>query len=331
MGGEPLERACGEAARAIFGEALIEEPKRWTIGGRPFSLRVFPRGLARVDGEASAGELWLLPYVSPKQAEELRARKIAYMDSAGNAWISQPPLWAWIEGRPKPPPLRRGRPPLLEGGLRVTLYLIAVPEEERLNESYRVIAERAEVALGTVANTIGFLREQGYIVPGQGRLRFADRAGLERRWREGYAEILRPTLYVGSARALPRAYTQGPTSLDALRRLADQAAAIPDTRIGGEYAAALLTNNLVPQRLALHTSRPASELYRSLRLLPDPNGNIDLFQRLSSKDIELDGTPLDAHWPIIHPLFIQAELEYQRDARLSEITRQIRHEPYDVT
>jgi len=42
--------------------------------------------------------LLITDYVTPPLAEQLKARNIAFLDAAGNAYINQPPILVWIKG-----------------------------------------------------------------------------------------------------------------------------------------------------------------------------------------------------------------------------------------
>ena len=113
-------------------------------------------------------------------AEALRARRIAFIDAAGNAFLDQPPLLVWVKGE-KPRRLTGADRPVGRAfqvtGLQVLFALICHPEWTDL--PYREVAQRADVAHGTV----------GWVMAELAKLGFVDEAAimgahaLELRWR----------------------------------------------------------------------------------------------------------------------------------------------------
>lgn len=299
-----LPYRCADALRTPDLVVEVDAARhRLRVGDVTLAWREAPRGVTPGSlGALRVGpdEVLLLPYTSPGLAGALRNAGISFVDTAGNAWICRPPLYVSIEGRRPARNPTRGRPPLLAGGLQVVFVLLADPTAVGL--PYREIARRAGVSLGTVSNTIAWLREQGHLVRGPHGLRVVERGRLRERWEIGYLEILRKTLLLGQARPA------GDAPIDALvtRRA-------PDVLLGGELAAASLTGRLVPAHATLHVREPLGPVLQMMRLVPDPAGPVTLLRRFG----EADEGPSDAE--LAHPLLVRAELLASGDARVREL------------
>lgn len=136
--------------------------------------------------------LLLAPHVRPQQAAVLERANIDYLDLAGNAHLQAPGLFVHVEGRqpakePKPAP---GRPQ--KGWIKTVMAILIRPE--LANAPYRTLADRANVALGTLAGCMKDLTARGLLLGGKDRRRVADREALVALWVQAYVEGFRPKL-----------------------------------------------------------------------------------------------------------------------------------------
>ena len=93
----------------------------------------------------------------------------------------------------------------------------------------------------------------------------------------------------------------------------------------GEPAAALLTAHLHPTNFNLYTSTTRNEAMRYLRLIPDLNGNVVLYEKFwTNTDQTLESERPKSVAP---PLLVYADLIRSQDARNIEIAKMI-HEKY---
>lgn len=147
-------------------------------------------------------KLLVADYVNPILAERLRAQNIWFLDTAGNAYIKQSPLFIYIKGN-KPvekPAIRSLSRAFQPTGLKVIYAFLCNPE--LVNAPYREIAQTAEVALGTVGWVITDLAQLGHIVDmGNRGRRLKERRKLLERWITAYPEKLRPKLETGRYKA----------------------------------------------------------------------------------------------------------------------------------
>jgi hypothetical protein len=135
--------------------------------------------------------LLLAPYVRQAQAQVLQDAGIDYVDLAGNAHIETRERFVHVEGkRPLRVPPRRLR--LTKGWVKTVMALLVEPG--LLNQPYRTVALRADVAVGTVTACLKHLREHRYLA-----VRGADRQlnalpDLVALWVAAYGDIVRPRL-----------------------------------------------------------------------------------------------------------------------------------------
>ena len=136
--------------------------------------------------------LLLAPHVRPQQAAVLERAGIDYLDLAGNAHLQVPGLFVHVEGRqlPKEPATAPGRPQ--KGWIKTVMALLIRPD--LTDTPYRMLAEHADVALGTVAACMNDLVARGLLVDGKATRKLVDRQALVALWVPAYVEGLRPKL-----------------------------------------------------------------------------------------------------------------------------------------
>ncbi len=88
---------------------------------------------------------------------------------------------------------------------------------------------------------------------------------------------------------------------------------------GGETAGALLTGHLVPEIYTLYTAKPNVEAMKDLKLLTDPNGNVELIDMFWNKALmEKDDNQS------VPPLLAYADLATSLDSRNRETAERIK-------
>lgn len=249
--------------------------------------------------QAGKPPLLITDYVTPPLAEKLKARNIAFLDAAGNAYINQPPIFVWIKGeRPDEKPMAdkiTGRA-FQASGLKVLFALLCHPEW--VAEPYREIARLAGVAHGTVGWVMADLPGLGFVAEINGERRLLQPELLLKRWAEAYARTLRPKLIMG------RFHT------DQTRWWADLNPAKYDLLFGGEVAAERLTHVLRPETITFYGEKTDPRLLIEHKLQQDPDGPIEILQRFwAFTTPEKDTTP----YPLIY-----ADLLNIGDARCLE-------------
>lgn len=235
-----------------------------------------PNGLGAVLHQLERlGEHGLLvaDHVTPPMAEELRARRVAFVDAAGNAFIDQPPLFIWVKGE-KPRATAGGAEPtgraFQASGLQVLFALICHPEWAEL--PYRDIAQRANVAHGTVGWVMAELPKLGFMTELRGKRRLLQRERLLQQWAEFYPRVLRPRLLIGRYRAEDLAWWD---TIDP---------AVYGAVLGGELAGGRITHYLRPGTATFYMDRLDPRLLVDLRLRTDASGNVDIYRRFWTFD-----------------------------------------------
>jgi len=175
-------------------EALYAVEVKRTV--RPATLGTVLHQLERLGQQA----LLVTDYVTPPMAETLRARRVPFLDVAGNAYLEHPGVLIWVKGQKPAAPLvpqALGRA-FQPTGLQVVFALLCDPA--RINLPYRELATLAGVAHGTVGWVIPDLQQQGFVADLKGKRGTRRMFQLERllaQWVDAYARQLRPRLLIG--------------------------------------------------------------------------------------------------------------------------------------
>lgn len=259
-------------------------------------------------------------YINPRQAEQLKAANVQFMDAAGNAFINQPSLYVFIKGNKLEAhltPLQKEANRAFEpAGLKVIYALLTRPN--MITAPYREIAQYTGVALGTVGWVINGLRDAGFLIDVRGRQarELVNKRRLMDRWVEAYIAKLRPKLLTGLFLADTAEWWQRmPTGAYG-------------AWMGGELAAAELTGALRPEQTVLYLPEHAERDFllaarlRRVRGLPAPDatGLIRIY-----RPFWLDEDPLG---PVgcVHPVLVYADLMATADPRNMEVARQLYEE-----
>ncbi|GAL81032.1 hypothetical protein JCM19274_2206 [Algibacter lectus] len=146
-------------------------------------------------------------YISKKATEELKERGINYMDTAGNAFIKCRELIIFIEGqkKAKKEKINQSRA-FQEAGLKIVFQLLYKPEN--LQYSYRRIAEKADVSIGSVSNVMAELEDLNYLLKTGDKRVLKNKNELLERWIVDYNQVLRPRIMRKKMRFLDKDYQQ---------------------------------------------------------------------------------------------------------------------------
>ena len=285
--------------RVRYGDQEVLYAAEVKRGIRPATLGAVTQQLAHLGQPA----LLVTNYVTPPLADALKQRGIAFLDEAGNAYLNHPPSLIWVKGqRPKQknganPTTRTFNP----GGLQVIFPLLCHPEWA--NRPYREIAKMAGVAHGTVGWVLAELPKLGFMAEVGGKRRLLQPERLLQQWVEAYARTLRPRLLIGRFHTdqLDWHKTLDPGKYGYL--------------LGGEPAAARLTQHLRPGTITLYGPKVEPRFLLDQRLRLDPQGKVEILRRFWKFD--------DDH-PLLTPLpLIYADLVAIGDARCMETAKLI--------
>ncbi len=245
-------------------------------------------------------------YVNPKMADELKKMGVPFIDTVGNAYINEPPLFIYIKGnRPinkdtLEQPTRTFRPT----GLQLIFAILCNPGLE--NRPFREIAKKADVALGTVVWVMHDLRRMGYLIDVELRnRRLVRKDNLLERWIVTYPEQLRPKKMIGRFKA-DNPYWWENVDLKGINAL-----------WGGEVAAKLMTEYLKPQVITIYAKQPIFRFLLKNKLKRDVNGNTEILKIFWN--FKQDGV----HNDLVPPLLVYADLMASGDTRNIDNARMI--------
>lgn len=256
--------------------------------------------------------LLITKYVNAQMAEQLRQDRLEFIDTAGNAFINQPPMYIFLKGNrlpeiPKQAPLKRAFKP---AGLRMIYAFLCNPGLE--GKTYREIAAATGVALGTVNWIMKELKELGFLLEmRKRRYKLIQKENLLHRWATAYPEQLRPKQIQGRYRGEQDWWQE--------KRLEPQIA-----QWGGEVAAARLTQYLKPEFITIYTeAHKLNNLLIENRLKRDTAGDVEILARFWK---------LAGQWEyndLVHPILIYADLLATGNQRNIETAKMI-YEQYII-
>jgi hypothetical protein len=262
---------------------------------------------SRPTAEGNRPLMLVTQHVTPRLADELIAKRIPFLDTAGNVFLQAPEATIMIVGRGKPTLQRLDRTSrsTTPKGMCVTFALLTLPG--LVHEPYRTIADFSGVALNTVNLAMDDLMDRGLVVVKGKKRSIVDRRRLVDDWVGLYPTRLRPKL--GPQRftswAKDKNWWLNPETLD------------PQARLGGEVAADLLTRKIKPATVTIYVPGGVAPKAISKAILrPDARGEVEV---------------LDTFWPVeledrwglpdrgvVHPLLVYADLIMSGDDRNRE-------------
>ncbi len=256
--------------------------------------------------------LLVTDYVTPPMAETLKARRVPFIDTAGNAYLEHPGMHIWVKGeKPAAPlvPLALGRA-FQPTGLQVVFALLCNPE--LINRPYRELAAMAGVAHGTVGWVFADLQQQGFVADLKGKRGTRRMFQLERllaQWVDAYARQLRPRTLIG------RYY------VPALEAWRDWPIAQQGALWGGEPAGALLTNYLRPGELTIYADKLPGLLAAQQKFLKQPEPGHTAVVKVRRKFWNFPG--IAAHPDVTPPVLVYADLLATGDGRCIETAKMV--------
>lgn len=248
--------------------------------------------------------LLVAPYITREVAERCRHLRLPFIDTAGNAYLEGPGLFVYVVGNNKPSEVRHDRFRALNpAGLQIAFVLACQPT--LIQTTYREIATRAGVALGTVGPVMKDLEVRGHLqFQRKPERKLLEPQRLVEEWVTHYPITLRPKLH-------PRRFRADPERLEATDLLHQNA------YWGGEPAAAKLTGYLKPAQFTIYAREPISRLIAAGRMRAESTGNVEILDVFWNVDSDKDFPD------VVPPLLAYADLLAMRDGRDAEAARMI--------
>jgi len=299
---EPAEKIRPDAVLQI--DAPDVEPKKFHAEIKGFITKATIGHVVRQIRRFGKPGILVTRHVTPPMAEKLKELNIAFIDTAGNAYINELPFFVYIIGQKKKEIpaaetiVRAFRPT----GLKVVFALLCLPE--LVKAPYRDIAGAANVALGTVGWVMYDLRKLNFLVDrGKHGRKLINTDKLLDTWIHAHARELRPKLYIGH---------YGATSEEWWEKIN---LGKNQFFLGGEPAAARLTDYLKPETITIYGPEEINKFLIVNHLKKDPQGKIEIFQKFWNFDYPWN------YKTLVPPLLIYADLIATADDRNIETAR----------
>lgn len=250
--------------------------------------------------------LFVGEYIAKNVADSLIENGINYLDVAGNCYINTDGIKIVIEGRKqvKPKNVNQARA-FQEAGLKLILLLLSF--NESLEYSYRALADKSGIALGSVSQIMKELEESNFILKTNDKRLIKNREDLIERWVVAYNETLKPRLFRKAYKAI---------NFDVLRETVNNE---NDDLIffGGEPAAEKMTNYLKPKIYIIYTNEELNQLGKKLKLIPDHDGDLKVYNTCWSENL------FNKHRNVAPPLVVYADLIGSGNTRNIETAKMI--------
>lgn len=250
--------------------------------------------------------LLIAKYVNPLMAEELKKKHIEFIDAAGNGFINQPPTYIFVKGnRPPEMPGKAPNKTFKPTGLKILYAFLCNPGLECA--PFREIAEKANVALGTVGWFMRDLKELGFLIDMGGKgYRLLQKNTLFQRWITAYTEQLRPKQILGRYKGVDNGWWEKKE----LHNL--------NAKWGGEAAAAKLTKYLRPEAITIYTkTEHLNKLLLECKLKKDPAGEVEILNQFWNYDETVE------YRDLVNPILVYADLIATGNQRNIETAKMI--------
>ncbi|MDG4813470.1 type IV toxin-antitoxin system AbiEi family antitoxin [Hydrogenovibrio sp. 3SP14C1] len=128
-------------------------------------------------------------YINPNLMDKLRDEGVFCIDTAGNAFIQKGAIYIFIKGNKltEEQTIVKSNRAFQYAGLKVIFALLQNPN--LIQQTYREIAEQADVALGSVGCILRDLVQQGYVQKEGNNRSLVDKDRLTQNWVEYYPKL----------------------------------------------------------------------------------------------------------------------------------------------
>jgi hypothetical protein len=227
------------------------------------------------DFNHSKNNIIIADYLTKNTAEELKQNGINYLDASGNTFLKTDHFFVYIEGRKAKINKKTNQTRAFqEAGLKLLLLLISNPET--LQFSYRELAEKTGIALGSVSNIFKELEENNYLLNTRNKRVLKNQDEIIERWVIAYNELLKPRSFRKKMRAIGNEFSIKSTLNSDLKLY-----------FGGEPGGQLLTEYLKTKDYIIYTDEEISKVAKQLKLVPDESGNIELYSKFWTYNLHL--------------------------------------------
>lgn len=304
--GQNLEEDNHEIdARILITSRAAQDEFKVEVKGE-VRAAILPRILEQF-GKDKDHWLFLAQYIPGPTKEQFRKNGINYLEASGNCYINAGQLYLFVNDKEVKQARMASEGRLWKpSGLKLLFAMLQDPS--LIGTTYRELSEAAGIALGSIHPLLEEIKQEGWLddetMPGEPF--GSPRERLAMRWAEIYPIVLQPRLKIGIFRFLSPG-SQWPRELP------------EGIYWGGEPAGEIYTQQLVPETYTLYTDRPATELVKKMRIVPDDKGNIAVYEKFWRDRPDLAVAP-----GAVPPLLAYADLRNSSDSRTWEIAEKIK-------
>ncbi len=264
--------------------------------------------------------LLIAEYLTKSLAYLLKNDRIYFIDTSGNMFVQTRNFFVFVLDRF--PSQRKGSDKLDRlfhpAGLKLIFHALISPQI--LGQNQRDIAEMSGISLGSVSQVLGDLKTLDFLGSFEnGERKLINKARLVERWIDGYALYLRPGLLKGRYRFADRSM---------LRKWQNcQLERLPGSFWGGEAAADVYTDYVHPEQLTIYTDDTILDVIRTLKLIPDENGPVEILKIFWDVDSYQKDSFLSfahhANTPVVPLFLIYADLVLSQNSRNFEVANML--------
>jgi Uncharacterized protein conserved in bacteria len=276
-----------DSKRENNGIAQIKE-ERFIVDVKPEISQgnkgVVLQQLKEASREENLPVLLITKYIPSAIAKSFVEEGINYIDVAGNCNIQQNTLLLIIEGKKIERLPKTNQPRAFqEAGIKLIYCLLVNPDN--VNKSFRELSEMSQISLGSVSTIIQELADSNFLLKTQRKRVLKNKKELLQRWVIAYSDVLRPKLFVKRMSFSNKMDYANWNNLD-LSSVSEK------TLWGGECAASIITQNLTPANFTIYTDATWKSIGKSLKLIPDDNGKVEILQLFYNEESEYAVSPL---------------------------------------
>ncbi|MDR0795730.1 MAG: hypothetical protein LBE79_06730 [Tannerella sp.] len=255
------------------------------------------RQLKEASREENLPILLIAKYIPSAIAKSFVEDGVSYIDAAGNCNIRQNSLLLIIEGKKVERLPKTNQPRAFqEAGIKLIFCLLV--NTDNIDKSFRELSELSQIALGSVSTIIQELVDLKFILKTKNKKVLKNKPELLQRWVIAYNDVLRPKLFIKKMSFINKSDYANWNNLD-LFSFSEK------TLWGGECAASILTKSITPANYTIYTDQTWQSVGKTLKLIPDEDGKVEL--------LRLFNRPEEEH--IVSPLLIYADLMNSGESR----------------
>lgn len=213
-----------------------------------------------------------------------------------------------VKGEPKPESSKIDKQHFLTPTQIQALFDLLI-HPEWLQDSFRQLEQKLGIAKSTISNLFAILENKDFLDRQKGKTSWNNLPALQDFWIQSYGARLRPKLSLGCFRFSHKTQSDDWKSWKMTTH----------THWGGEAAAELLTNELIPGEWTLYTEEAILDLQMRYRIVPDSEGPILIYKKFWKSSRHQTIPPSSS----VPPFLVYADLILSKKARTIQLAPSI--------